>query len=154
MKTQNNRSMRAVAFLVIALFLLMAVFPVTLAAAPRGRKGPKKPVAKNVIVMIADGWDQNHINASSYYQYGKAARQVYNRFPFRYAMSTYMGYKESDDPCYGWGYDPSLAWISFDYVKACYTDSAAAATTMSTGKKTFGGASGVDLNDQPLLHAL
>ena len=88
MKTQNNRSMRAVAFLVIALFLLMAVFPVTLAAAPRGRKGPKKPVAKNVIVMIADGWDQNHINASSYYQYRKAARQVSNRFPFRYDMST------------------------------------------------------------------
>jgi alkaline phosphatase len=151
MKTQNNRTTRAVAFLVIATFLIMAVFPVALAAAPD--KAPKKPVAKNIIVMIADGWDYHHIDASSYYQYGSAAGQVYNKFPFGYAMSTYMAYDE-DDPCYGTSYDPVLAWSIFDYVKTCPTDSAAAATAMSTGVKTYKGAIGVDLDKQPVQHVL
>jgi alkaline phosphatase len=88
MKTQNKRTMRVVAILVITILLITAVFPATLSAAP------KKPIAKNIIVMIADGWNQNHVDASSYYQYGAAARQVYNRFPFHFAMSTYMAYDE------------------------------------------------------------
>jgi alkaline phosphatase len=116
--------------------------------------GPKKPVAKNLIIMIADGWGFNHVDATSYYQDGEADMQVYSEFPVRYAMSTYMAYKDGDDRCHGHGYDPALAWGDFDYVKSCYTDSAAAATTMSTGVKTYGGAIGVDLDEQPLEHAL
>jgi alkaline phosphatase len=118
-----------------------------------GSAAPKKPAADNVIVMISDGRGFEHNQAVSFYEYGKAARQVYAHFPASYAMSTYMGYAE-DDPCYGLGYDPAAAWSSFDYVTACYTDSAAAATTMSTGAKTFYGAIGVDLDKQPLLHSL
>ena len=152
MKTRNNRKTRTVTILVIVIFLITAVFPAALSAAPR--KGPYKQTTKNVIVMIADGWDINHVNASSYYQYGKAEKQVYNHFPFSFAMSTYMGYKDINDPCYGWGYDPTEAWSSFDYVMNCYTDSAAAATAMSTGVKTYNGAIGVDLNEDPLLHVL
>ena len=33
----------------------------------------------------------------------------------------------------GGSYDTDLAWTDFGYVKLGYTDSAAAATTMSTG---------------------
>lgn len=139
--------MRVVAILVITTLLLTAVFPAALSAAP------KKAVAKNIIVMIADGWDYNHIVASSYYNYGKVARQVYNKFPVSYAMSTYMGYYEGD-PCYEAGYDPVLAWSEFDYVKSCYTDSAAAATAMATGVKTYYGAIGVDMDQQPLQNVL
>ncbi len=113
----------------------------------------KKPLAKNIIIMISDGWGFNHLEAASFYEYGKDARQIYNRFPFNYAISTYMAYYEGD-PCYGRGYDPALAWSDFDYVKSCTTDSAAAATALSAGVKTYGGAIGVDLDQQPLKHAL
>jgi alkaline phosphatase len=38
----------------------------------------KKPAAKNIIVMISDGWGFNHLESASYYEYGKDARQIYN----------------------------------------------------------------------------
>lgn len=115
--------------------------------------GPKRPPAKNIIIMIGDGLGFNHLEATSYYAYDKDAWQIFNRFPINYAMSTYMAYDENDD-CYSRGYDPELAWSDFDYVNACSTDSAAAATAMSTGVKTYGGAIGVDLDGLPLEHAL
>ena len=115
--------------------------------------GPKKPFAKNIIIMISDGMGFSHLEATSYYEYGKDARRILKRFPMNYAMSTYQAYDESED-CYSLGYDPVLAWSEFDYVKECYTDSAASATAMSTGVKTSGGAVGVDIDDQPLVHAL
>jgi alkaline phosphatase len=114
---------------------------------------PKKPLVKNIIIMISDGWGYNHLEAASYYEYGKDARQIYNRFPFNFAMSTYMAYYE-DEACYGQGYDPDIAWSDFDYVKSCAADSAAAATAMSTGVKTYEGAIGVDLNMDALKNIL
>jgi len=39
--------------------------------------------------MISDGWGFNHLQSVSYYEYGKDARQIYNRLPFQFAMSTY-----------------------------------------------------------------
>ena len=137
--------------LLIAL-LIVAISATSVTAAPAA--GPKQPIAKNIIVMISDGWGYNHLDAVSYYEYGKDARQIYNRFPFQTAITTYMAYKFETDPCYGWGYDPALAWSVFDYVKDCYTDSAAAATALSAGVKTYGGAIGVDLNGDPVQHAL
>jgi alkaline phosphatase len=142
-KTQNL----ALTLMIVGTLVMVSVA----SAAPAA--GPKKPVAKNIIVMIADGRGYRHVQATSYFRYGQDARQVYNRFPVRYAMSTYQGYA-ADDPCYGLGYDPATAWSVFDYVKSCYTDSAASATVMSTGVKTYGGAIGVDLDQQPLVHAL
>jgi alkaline phosphatase len=121
-------------YVMIAAACLVIVSPLALGLALTAA-GPKKPVAKNIIVMISDGWGFNRLEAASYYGYGKDARQIFNRFPFNYAMSTYMAYDAG--PCYGQGYDPELAWSDFDYVKDCYTDSAAAATAMSTGVKTY-----------------
>jgi alkaline phosphatase len=100
---------------------------------------------KNVIIMISDGWGVNQIDATSMYQYGKTGGQVYEGFPCKTSMSTYM---------YDGDYDPDQAWADFDYVKAGATDSAAAATTMSTGVKTYSGAIGVDVNEEDLKHAL
>lgn len=51
-------------------------------------------------------------------------------------------------------YDPSLAWNDFDYVKSCFTDSAAAATAMATGLKTYDAAIGVDVNGNPVKNVL
>ncbi|ETA79305.1 alkaline phosphatase [Youngiibacter fragilis] len=101
-----------------------------------------KPMAKNVIVMISDGWGYSQIAATDYYQYGKLGTQVYESFPFKMGMSTYsVG-----------SYDPASAWDSFDYLKGSPTDSAAAATAMSTGEKTYDAAIGVDDDGSVLRH--
>jgi alkaline phosphatase len=102
--------------------------------------------------MISDGWHYNHIEATSFYRYGLAGQQVYNGFPVKYAMSTWMAWLAGG--CMGLGYDPVAAWTDFDYVKNCWTDSAAAATAMSTGLKTFIGAIGIDVSFQPLTNVV
>lgn len=112
---------------------------------------PKAP--KNIIIMISDGWGYNHIDATSYYMYGKTGRQAYAQFSFKAGMSTYECEAANPD-CVLYGYDPGLAWSDFEYVKSNATDSASAATAMSTGSKTYNGAIGVDVYRQPLKHAL
>jgi alkaline phosphatase len=131
----------------------------TVAASPT--EAPKKPAAKNVIIMIADGRGFNHLTAASYYETGKLDRQVYTRFPFRFAMSTYEVYRPTDSdyalctgPTHPTGYDPALAWGSWGWVMECYTDSAAAATAMATGQKTYEGGIGVDINGNPIENIL
>ncbi len=100
---------------------------------------------KNIILLISDGCGYNHIDAASLYQYGETYIQVYEDFPVQLAMSTYAA---------GGGYDPNLAWAYFDYVKFGATDSAAAATAMSTGIKTYVGAIGVDIDRNPILNII
>jgi len=143
MKIFRKHTKKVTVCLVIVSILVMGLNLTAASAAPDA--GPKKPVAKNIIVMISDGWGFNHLEAVSYYEYGKDARQIYNRFPFQFAISTYSVY------C---GYDPAMAWSDFDYVKSCFTDSAAAATAMACGVKTYDAAIGVDVNGQPLRNAL
>ncbi|MDZ7376220.1 MAG: alkaline phosphatase [candidate division KSB1 bacterium] len=93
---------------------------------------------KNIILMISDGCGFNHIAAASLFEHGRTGVQIYEQFPVRYAMSTY--------PATGIGYDPTLAWSDFEYVRQKPTDSGAAATAMATGAKTYNGAIGVDVN--------
>lgn len=76
--------------------------------------------------MISDGRGLNHRLAASYYRKGKVDAKIYTHFPVKYGMSTYSYYYD---------YDPSLAWSEFEYVKSCFTDFAAAATTMAPGLK-------------------
>lgn len=115
--------------------------------APGGGAAFGKSRAKNVILMISDGCGYNHIDAASIYQHGKTGDQVYDRFDVKLAMSTYMD---------GQSYDPMKAWNDFKYVSKSnsYTDSAAAATAMSTGVKTYNGAIGVDPDKAPLKHTV
>jgi alkaline phosphatase len=49
-------------------------------------------------------------------------------------------------------YDVEKTWSNFDFVKRGATDSAAAATAMSTGVKTYNAAIGVDLDKKPARH--
>lgn len=90
---------------------------------------------KNIIIMISDGCGYNHIETANLYRYGKIKSPVYEQLPVSLAMSTYLA---------GGQYDPNQAWQSFGYFKEGATDSAAAATAMSTGIKTYSGAIGVD----------
>ncbi|WP_420174218.1 alkaline phosphatase [Luteococcus sp. OSA5] len=124
-------------------------------AAPR-KKAPKAP--KNVIVMIGDGMGYNQIAAASLYEKGRAYKQtvgtpgkvrevtgkpqyLHEKFPVQVDMATYS-VKGS--------YDPLRAWKDFDYVKANPTDSAAAATAMATGVKTYNAGLGVDPDGNPV----
>lgn len=102
-------------------------------------------VPKNVILLIADGCGFNHVEAASLYQHGAPGQLIFESFPVHLAMSTSQ---------YGGRYDPVLAWSDFLYVTRDYTDSAAAATALSTGRKTVRLALGVDAAGRPLLHAL
>ena len=123
----------------ILLIITLSILFTLTAESPTFAAKKQKSLAKNIIIMISDGWGFNHLEAASYWAYGKDARQIYNRFPFNFAMSTYMAYKQGD-PCYDHGYNPELAWSDFNYVRYCATDSAAAATALSTGMKTYKGA--------------
>ncbi|MFA7484947.1 MAG: alkaline phosphatase, partial [Phycisphaerae bacterium] len=93
--------------------------------------------------MISDGSGYNQIEAAGLYQYGQAGTLPYEQFPVVIAISTYMQ---------GGSYAPDKAWDSFDYVKTGYTDSAAAATAMSTGVKTSYGIIGLDARKRPQKH--
>ena len=98
--------------------------------------------SKNVIIFISDGCGYNHIDAASIYQYGEVGVQEYEKFPVVYAVTTFSAS--------GHGYDPQKAWARFNWVKRKYTDSAASATAISTGVKTYNGYLAIDVEDQPL----
>jgi alkaline phosphatase len=103
-------------------------------------------VPKNVILMISDGCGFNHIDAANLYEVGRTNAQAFEKFPVRYAMSTY-----SAD---GNGYEPEQAWKHFDYIKKKCTDSAAAITAISTGVKTHNEVIGINTKYQSLEHII
>ncbi len=105
---------------------------------------------KNIIVMISDGCGYNQIDATSLYQYGKVGSQIYESFPIRLGVSTYSIKNLDANGTYKEKYEPDQVWKWFDYVKSGATDSAAAATAMATGFKTYNSAIGVDANKKPL----
>ncbi len=102
----------------------------------------KKTTPKNVILFISDGCGFNHIDATSYYQYGKTGEQAYEKFPVKLAVSTY----HSEGPVY----DPDSAWINVDALKQKPTDSAASGTALATGHRTYYGSISYDTLRQPL----
>jgi alkaline phosphatase len=115
------------------------------AAPTSGVQAPHKPLARNVIVLLDDGGGYNQHEAGSLYDTGDRAGEIYHGFPFQTAMSTYSYGIAAPVSCPAepTGYDASRAWTEWDYVNGGYTDSAAAATAMATGTKTYNGAIGV-----------
>ncbi len=83
-------------------------------------------MARNIIVMIADGWGYPQLEAAEQYSGESPTYRTW----LQYAMDTY--------PLAG-SYDPNMAWTDFSYVLNGSTDSAAAATAMFTGQKTENG---------------
>ncbi len=109
----------------------------------------KLPVPKNIIVMIGDGMGFNHIQSANCYE-GKVA-QVYQNFPVRLAVSHYpakAGEYEEGNPGSNYiagGYNPALAWKDTAYLKRDYTESAASATALATGYKTYNNSIGMSV---------
>ncbi len=147
----------------LGLGLLLAV-GLSAAAAPSGQPSPAlAPVpapaaltataARNVIVMIGDGMGFNQLDAGTLFRYGTGYGQVSvgagtgvrsrppSVLPPQLSdIDVRLAVRTTQD---GAGYVPSLAWADFDNVRSNPTDSAAAATAMATGVKTYNAAIGV-----------
>lgn len=118
-----------------------------LAIGVRSYVGPP-PTAKNVILLISDGCGYRHLEAANLYQHGRRHAQAYEQWRVRYGMTTFPMLRDKErSTWYEAGYDPAN-------VRRHCTESAAAATAMSTGQKTYCGAIGVDVAKCPLPHVL
>lgn len=125
-----------ISFLLICSILIIFTAPVF---------GAQKSAVKNIIVMISDGCGYNQVESAGLYANGKAGGFIFESFPVKCAMSTYSA-------CMG--YYPEDIWGSFGFVAVQATDSAAAATAMSTGKKTYDSAICFDVDRRPLENIL
>jgi alkaline phosphatase len=135
--------------LVLSVFLAFSVTQFGFSQSPYA---PKQP--KNIIVLISDGWGINHIKATDYYQYGETGTQIYQQFPINTWMATFFqkgpyfsGYEAWDN-----GYNSEEAWTDFNYINEAPTGSAAAATSMASGKKTYKRSIGMSLEGEPLYN--
>jgi len=117
--------------------------------------GAAQAEVKNVIVFISDGWGQASIDACAYWN---GERQAYEMDPqwTGFGMTNYMICEGGEYPPYGgdgfvgiWGYEPADAWADWYYMQNYATDSAAAATAMSTGQKSYKGSIGMGQGDGP-----
>lgn len=112
---------------------------------------PSRPLARNVILLIDDGAGYNHHEAGSLFDTGRRDGEVYQGFPVQYAVTTYSYGDVAVGACPGSpiGYDAARAWSDFEYVLHDPTDSAAAATALATGVKSYDSAIGVDCGGDP-----
>ncbi|MCK4965481.1 alkaline phosphatase [bacterium] len=137
---------------IISAIVIVLVLSLILTTNCQTSTGSKSP--KNIILMIADGWGINQIIATDYYEFGETGNvQAYQKFPVQYFMSHYSALSSNpkSNPLGKKGsYAPEKAWKSFDYFKQRPTDSAASATALSTGVKTYNGSICIDLNGNPL----
>ena len=137
---------------VFRIFLFLSL----LFSLPNANAQPAKglPNPKNIIILIGDGVGYNHILATDYYLGIK--EQVYEKFPVKLAMAhypvkagEYMAGKPGSN-YYANGYNPVLAWKDTAYLKRDFTESAAAATAMATGVKTYNNAIGMSVDHDTL----
>lgn len=118
--------------------LMMLALAVVLGGAVTAQEnGPK-----NVIIMVGDGMGFAQVEAASLYHHGKPDGQPYWAFQ-PLAVTTYS---------VGASYDPEKAKADFDYVRKDATDSAAAATTLSSGVKTENKRIGTGPDGEELRH--
>ena len=94
---------------------------------------------RNIILLIGDGMGFNHLLAGSYYRSGEVHAPPYRDFDLKLAMSTFLQ---------GGAYQSDAVWDDFEQVKNGATDSAAAATAMACGVKTYRYGLGVNCQRQ------
>lgn len=150
----------------ILMRIVFAILLPVLAIAPAS--AAPEPKAKNIIICIADGSGFNSYAAASYYEFGRLGCQVYDRPEWvKYASRTVsrnqLGRSTSNSRLDGSllvadaGVDPASVWDArvdagytmaiaagipfkgYTLLKKDPTDSAAAATAMASGQKTYNG---------------
>ena len=132
-------------YFAVAIFCCVLIAFGTSLAGDDTQSTPARAQFKNVIVMVADGCGLNIMQATDYYTYGRTGDQPYERFPLRLMMSTYS---------VEGGYDGAQALSNPDYLRSGATDSAAAATAIATGVKTYDSAIGVGPDRKPVKNVV
>ncbi|QIW16855.1 alkaline phosphatase [Pasteurellaceae bacterium RH1A] len=138
-------------------------------------QAPESGKAKNVILLITDGAGINTWHAASYYRHGALGREAYDKFDVQLFASTHplnTSKKPTkslegsvqfdskslwDDSKSDLGYKGNLGnypsfFKGYDYSRADFTDSAAAATALATGQKTYNSAINWSNDDTRLKH--
>jgi alkaline phosphatase len=133
-----------------ALFVCAALL-LCLAPAAMADELPKAP--KNVIIFIADGTGFNAYLAADYYMYGEPGHQIYEQDDWiSLAMTTYsLGNQTADDDGISY-YVGDRMWDDFKCFRRNCTDSAASATAMASGVKTYDNAIGVDQSGKDITN--
>ncbi|GAB3060893.1 alkaline phosphatase [Sediminivirga luteola] len=122
----------------------------------------------NVILLIADGMGYNHVDVASLWEHGVAAyqdaddnihltghgsdseaSQVYQDFEVQLGQDTGYIWSAPHSEVDPWASPRHITRENPDH-ETLVTDSAAAATAMSTGVRTRGGYLGIDRNGEPL----
>jgi alkaline phosphatase len=137
----------------------VVVWCVSLAAnLPAEETGPSVVRAKNVIIMVADGAGFNTWRATSMYR-GQLGNEIYDKPGWvhlavaTYPLSTSTKPEGKDKQNENLVYSPQKAWDpdkGYAWLRSSATDSAAAATAMATGIKTYNNAINWDDLDRPL----
>ncbi len=132
-------------------------------------------IARNVILMIADGASPTTWDAASYYRHGGLGHEAYDDFAVHHHMSTFPLTTSTTPTNTAEGevsYDPAQAWSAaagtgaydgnvsdypnyfagYDYLRQGITDSAAAGTALATGEKTYNAAINYDNFGNPLTN--
>ncbi|WGE88308.1 alkaline phosphatase [Actinobacillus equuli subsp. haemolyticus] len=126
--------------------------------------------AKNVILLISDGAGINTWKAASYFRHGTLGKEVYDKFDVKLFASTYP-LNTSTKPTHSLKnsvkFDPKSLWnkdksayqhkgnltnytdyfSGYEYAQTDFTDSAAAATALASGQKTYNNAINWSNND-------
>jgi alkaline phosphatase len=98
-----------------------------------------------IVLLVADGGGFNQFKAASYYRRGSSPAPFFGKFDIALAATTFPK---------GGSYDPERAWTDFAYPPLNPTDSAAAATALSTGRKTVNGRIATDATGTSLKTVL
>jgi len=116
------------------------------------------PQPKNIILLIGDGMGYNHIRCLDFYQ--GVEKQPFEEFPVRLFMATCPvkagNYSEDNSATnrFAPAYNTLLAWSDTVYLKKYVTESAAAATALATGFKTYNNAIGMSVNYDTLSNMI
>ncbi|WP_373768071.1 alkaline phosphatase [Glaesserella sp.] len=129
--------------------------------------------AKNVILLISDGASPNTWKAASYFRHGALGREAYDSFDVKLYASTHPlntsktptntlegsvvfdSSKLWNDDKSDVGFTGKLAhypgyFQGYDYARTDFTDSAAAATALASGQKTYNSAVNWSNNNTPI----
>lgn len=140
-RLKEMKTIKSVKLIYTALLLFIVAITISQAIEP----------PKNVIIMIGDGMGKPQIQVANYYLEGKDSIQSYENFPVKLYCSTFPGTITKNGK-YTTSYDSKTAWSDFEYLKIKPTDSAPAATAISTGRKTYDGSIGISLDTTRLVH--
>lgn len=129
----------ATTFALLIMFIVLAISPCLAAS-------------RNIILMIGDGMGPDVVKAAGAYKFGSE----YHAF----GGQSYLAMERVKKHLYvttfsvEGSYDPGWNGGNKEYPKRRPTDSAAAATALATGVKTFDGAIGVDFQKNPLVNIM